>query len=307
MRLFLVAACVFLGSLVLPAACVAQQPPAQNPAQQESAPLAATPISELDIDVFAAKLAKEITKRHFSKVAVFGAMGPADELTILSPMIGDALSAALARHAKGFQVIERSAIRERLKQERISDSMLLTGTLADWVSQLMGAQGLIFVDFGFFDPPKITVTASLFDIRHEEEKATSTAKFSFVPDALQNDAASRPLYSDRTVRDEYNRIVDAWKRVSDNSQATHANCIYCPRPEYSQEARKAQLQGENWLLVTVTPEGRATDIAVVRPIGRSLDQQSIETIKGWKFKPATDGDGKAISERIPVEVHFQLY
>ncbi|HXQ97518.1 MAG TPA: energy transducer TonB [Candidatus Limnocylindrales bacterium] len=298
--------CLSLSLLAVPAHGSAQQTPAQNSAQQEVAPQTVAPISELDMDAFAAKVVPEITKRHFSKVAVFGALGPADELTVLGPMIGDALSATLMRQAQGFQVIDRSVVRERLQQERLSDSTLLTGKLAAWISQLMGAQGLVLVDFGYFHPPKITITASLFDIRRREESAFSTVMISFVPDALQNDQASRPLYSDRTVRDEYNRLSIDSKQVSENPQITPATCISCPVPEYSGQARRGRIQGEIWLLVTVTPEGKATEITVVRAAGYGLDEQAVIAVRDWKFKPAVDKDGKAVKNRLPVEVRFQM-
>jgi TonB family protein len=299
--------CLSISLLAVPAHGSAQQTPTQNSIQQEVAAPAVTPISELDMDAFAAKLVPEITKRHFSKVAVFGAMGPADELTVLGSMIGDALSVALARQANGYQVVERSAIRERLQKERLSDSMLLTGTLAGWISQLMGSQGLILVDFGYLNPPAITITAHLFDVRQKEEKALSTLKYSFVPDESQNYGAKKPFHSDLTLLGEYYRLSEAIKSKPVNSHAAHAACVSCPHPDFSEESRGRRFRGEIWLAVTVTSDGKAAEIAVVRPFGNDLDQQAVRTIRNWKFKPARDGDGKPVSERTAVEVVFELY
>src|SRR5207244_10940843 len=42
------------------------------------------------------------------------------------------------------------------------------------------------------------------------------------------------------------------------------SCIYCPDPQYSDEARKAKYQGVVVLMVVITLDGRATNIQVVK-------------------------------------------
>ena len=60
-------------------------------------------------------------------------------------------------------------------------------------------------------------------------------------------------------------------------------CIYCPQPEYSDEARKAKYQGTVLLDVTVTADGRATHIAIVKGPGKGLDAKAVQAVK---VKPA---------------------
>lgn len=84
-------------------------------------------------------------------------------------------------------------------------------------------------------------------------------------------------------------------------------CVYCPRPDYSDEARKAKYQGDVLLSVVVLPNGKASDIEVIKSPGMGLDQKAIEAVKTWQFKPANGPDGKPVKARVQVIVTFQLF
>jgi len=82
--------------------------------------------------------------------------------------------------------------------------------------------------------------------------------------------------------------------------------IHAPDPEYSDEARKAKLQGTCVLLVLIGRDGRPRGIKVQRTLGLGLDEKSIEAVKTWRFEPAMK-DGKPVPALIRLEVHFHLY
>jgi periplasmic protein TonB len=84
-------------------------------------------------------------------------------------------------------------------------------------------------------------------------------------------------------------------------------CLYCPIPQYSDEARKAKYQGNVVLDVTITPDGRAIEIRIVKDPGLGLGDRAIEAVKGWKFKPAVGPSGKIVPVRVNIEVTFRLY
>jgi TonB family protein len=82
--------------------------------------------------------------------------------------------------------------------------------------------------------------------------------------------------------------------------------IFSPDPEYSEEARKAKLQGTCVLWLIVGPDGKPRDIRVARtPLGHGLDERAMESVKKWRFKPAYK-DGKPVAVEINVEVNFHL-
>ncbi len=84
-------------------------------------------------------------------------------------------------------------------------------------------------------------------------------------------------------------------------------CLYCPTPQYSDEARKAKYQGTVVLQVTITTDGRAVNISVVKGPGLGLEEKAIEAVKSWKFKPAVGPSGKIVATIVPIEVTFRLY
>ena len=82
--------------------------------------------------------------------------------------------------------------------------------------------------------------------------------------------------------------------------------LYDPDPEYTDEARKAKLQGVVLLWAIIGPDGVAHDVRVSRSLGMGLDQKAIEAVKKWKFNPARK-DGQAVAVQINIEVNFHLY
>jgi TonB family protein len=66
-------------------------------------------------------------------------------------------------------------------------------------------------------------------------------------------------------------------------------------PEYSDEARLAELEGTVVVAGSVGEDGRAVDLRVTQSLGLGLDEKAIQAVQQWRFKPGT----KAIS--VPVE------
>ncbi len=87
---------------------------------------------------------------------------------------------------------------------------------------------------------------------------------------------------------------------------SEATCRYCPSPKYSEEARKSKYAGVVLLAVVVTPEGKATNIRVLKGVGLGLDEQAIEAVKDWQFNPATGLDGRPVASEVTIQVDFRL-
>ncbi len=82
--------------------------------------------------------------------------------------------------------------------------------------------------------------------------------------------------------------------------------IYKPEPLYSEEGRKAKLQGTVLLWIVVDAQGNVRpDIRVAKPLGLGLDEKAIETVRTWKFKPGMR-NGVPVATRVVVEVLFRL-
>jgi TonB family protein len=83
-------------------------------------------------------------------------------------------------------------------------------------------------------------------------------------------------------------------------------CVYCPNPSFTDEARAAKFNGSVVLQVVVTADGRAENISVIRKAGYGLEQNAIETVKKWQFRPAKGPDGNPVATVVPIEVTFRI-
>ena len=81
--------------------------------------------------------------------------------------------------------------------------------------------------------------------------------------------------------------------------------IHKVEPEYTEEARKARLEGTVVLRVEITPEGKATNIKVLQALGMGLDEKAVECVAKWRFKPGVK-DGQPVTVKAQIEVNFRL-
>lgn len=79
------------------------------------------------------------------------------------------------------------------------------------------------------------------------------------------------------------------------------------KPQYTQEALAARIEGTVWLEAVVLSDGTVGDVFVVRSLDSvlGLDRQAVTAMKQWEFKPGTK-DGKAVAVRVEVEMTFTL-
>jgi TonB family protein len=80
-------------------------------------------------------------------------------------------------------------------------------------------------------------------------------------------------------------------------------------PQYTEEARKAKLQGSVIVEVEVKPDGTVAphDITIVQSLGMGLDEKAIQAVSQWIFKPPfQDGKPVGIAMPVAVQVEFRL-
>jgi TonB family protein len=101
-------------------------------------------------------------------------------------------------------------------------------------------------------------------------------------------------------------VVSVLVCVSAAAQTTMApRVIERQEPQFSDEARRAKLQGTILLIAVVGEDGRPRDVRVIRPLGFGLDENAIDAVKQWRFEPGTR-DGKPVTVKSTIEVSFRL-
>jgi TonB family protein len=81
--------------------------------------------------------------------------------------------------------------------------------------------------------------------------------------------------------------------------------IHKPEPGYTEEARKAQLQGTVILFIVVDENSDPRNLKVIRSLGMGLDRKAMEAVNQWKFRPGMK-DGNPVPVQATIEVNFRL-
>jgi TonB family protein len=81
--------------------------------------------------------------------------------------------------------------------------------------------------------------------------------------------------------------------------------LFKVEPEYSEAARKAKFQGTVVLAIDVDVNGLARNIRVREGLGLGLDEQAIDAVRKWRFRPGMR-DGRPVVMPATIEVSFRL-
>ena len=79
----------------------------------------------------------------------------------------------------------------------------------------------------------------------------------------------------------------------------------CPKPAYTDEARKARISGAVGLRFVVDYEGHATVRNIVHSLGHGLDESASIALEKCRFSPATK-NGRPVSVLMETEFQFEL-
>jgi TonB family protein len=118
-----------------------------------------------------------------------------------------------------------------------------------------------------------------------------------------------------TLEGEKNGIAGFESSNSGNQQTAKAQPtgpvnppvpIYQPAAPYTDQARMNKIQGIVKLVVSTDAQGNVIGTKVITPLESSLDESAADTVRTWKFKPATQ-NGVPVPVTIAVNVDFKLY
>ena len=76
---------------------------------------------------------------------------------------------------------------------------------------------------------------------------------------------------------------------------------------YSDKARKERLQGACLISLIVDAHGMPQNLHLIRSLEPGLDQNALDAVRRYRFKPAMRKDGTPAPAIITVEVDFHLY
>lgn len=81
--------------------------------------------------------------------------------------------------------------------------------------------------------------------------------------------------------------------------------IHFPQPRYTEEARRARLEGVVVLETVIDVEGKVDNVRILKGLGHGLSEAAVEGVRNWRFKPATR-NGEPVPVRFILTVTFGI-
>ncbi|MGO9323347.1 MAG: energy transducer TonB [Terracidiphilus sp.] len=82
--------------------------------------------------------------------------------------------------------------------------------------------------------------------------------------------------------------------------------IHSVMAQYTDKARREHFQGACLIGLIVDTQGKPRNIRVVRALGMGLDENALEAIRQYKFKPAMKDGKTPVPVQITIKIDFRL-
>ncbi len=252
-------------------------------------------------NIISAKLQTRRSGPNTLKIVVADFWLDNKRMTELGTLLPDAMSQALTASATGFQVIDRCRLRAFLERVQIPQEELRDVEVAQWLGRQVDANAVLIGSYRA-SKGKVSLLVKVIDAEGGRKLAEATA-FLAMTTQMENllGANKGPV---RSAPDRIGEEPDVF--IAGQEGVTIPQCVYCPPPLYTEEARRGKYQGRVLLSVVITPDGAASRIVVIKGAPYGMTQQAIDAVKSWKFKPA-QRDGRPVAVRVSIEMMFRLF
>jgi TonB family protein len=226
---------------------------------------------------------------------------PSGETSQLGIQLADAFSKELAAQQNAIHIIERSRLRDYLEQECISEKLLSNEKAMRWLGKQLGATVVltgVTTDKG--ESVRIQVKLRSNDKEKSGPMETLTLSYAGSKDDLSPMAPNPKAASAGNVS-----AIPGVFRAGMGGVGAPA-CLHCPDPSYTDPARAAKFTGTVLLDVVVSADGEAKSATIIQGAPFGLNENAMDTIRQWKFKPATR-NGQPVPVMVMIEVTFRLY
>jgi len=251
-------------------------------------------------------------KKRSCTILVANFAGPSGSTTFLGMQLADSVSMQLAAQSGEIHVADRQRLQSFLEKERIDSKLLEEDNAARWLAMESSANAVLV---GYLKESSsgagVLLRVQLLDahrLLEKREEDEEPAKESPVEE-VSLDGLNNALYDAEPFNRDAPRSQpeegSAMYRAGSGGVSTPA-CQRCPNPSYTSAARIAGFQGTLVLSVTISPEGSAQDIQIVKGVPYGLNQSAIQAVSRWNFKPALLA-GQAVPALTPIQVSFRLY
>jgi TonB family protein len=221
-------------------------------------------------------------------------------------------SKALTKEARGFFLINRAESLRSVAQDRVeSESFDRHDVTACYEEEGDGALVTERIMEDLSDRVALRLKVRRISDRKQIFEDRITIPLTDSMRALNSRAAAKsevpPLTAAEVWINPEHDGGDAEFRASGKNGYSYPSGIDCPISRYSDAATKAKIQGTVTLSVVVGLDGLADRISLVRGLPCGLNQVAVDSVRRWKFNPASDAEGRPAAVERKAEVTFHMY
>jgi TonB family protein len=262
--------------------------------------LAATPIlrgqQQPDLDALASVMASAISNSsrggfEEAKVLVIDFQDNSRNANKLGAKLADAFSDSLRKNARGFAVMDRADYLMSFAADKLDPQLYESPETMKCYADHLRATVVVDGNMDVLSDKVVLWVKALRTIDNEKifDKRISLP---LTPDM-------QPLIS----------LSDADTEIPQAGQHGYSSpkCVYCPIATYSGAAKQAEIQGTVALTLIVDTTGVPNSVKVLRGLPCGLNQRTIDSVRQWRFSPASGPNGSPATVKINVEVTFHLY
>ncbi len=179
-------------------------------------------------------------------------------------------------------VISRSSLRQFFDSARIPLAYMASDEAQRWLGERLGATTVLWAGMDFTNGNAVAKfkTLDLGNPKSAELTQIRLPSLVFQPQQLQ---AIEPYPTKEKVLS-----TEAIEKISGVKKPdTPPHCYSTPNPAMTPEARKHKASGTIVVDMTITPQGKAKILRIVKGMPYGLNEEVFKTIETWKCQPAT--------------------
>lgn len=215
----------------------------------------------------------------------------------LGVQLADQFAKELASQQNEIQIIDRSTLGAYLQQERIPGALLNNEKAMRWLGKELGGTAVLT---GLIEDEASSLRLKIHLLSCDKEKESLEDELPSEPQNVLTGVEAFP----QKPPDADASSGSAIPKAGENGVA-QPRCIYCPYRHFTQAASDAKFNGTVLLEVVVSPDGRVTSARIVNGAPYGLNQEAINDLRAWKFKPAAL-KGTPVTARATVQLGFRL-
>jgi len=249
-----------------------------------------------DVRILSDQMAQAVSDSKLGTVVVVDFYGPEEGFTNLGVTLADRFDEDFKKTKAGATIQDRNQMRDWIKNKNWPLSVFKSVDLALWVAGQLNIDAVITGNITTTQND-IKVETSLYrvDTRQWVASFETLARMSAEVEGLATSLPEREYRFDPAIA------------VAGQNGYTIPTCLSCPEAPYGQDAIRHHTQGSVLMTAVIRTDGTTGKLTVRQAMPDGLTDAALETVRQWKFEPATGPDGKpaTVQHTIRITFHFR--